>query len=137
MSITLRDALPFLAGIVLAILVGMFASALRLDRGRAFYPTVMIVIATFYLLFAVMGGSPRALVYESIFALAFIGAALAGFKKSLWIVVAALAAHGVFDAVHSRLIDDPGVPVWWASFCLAYDAAAASYLAYLLLRDPA
>src|SRR5689334_12790908 len=116
MSITLRDAVPFLAGIVLAVLVGLFATSFRVDRDRAFYPTVMIVIAVLYLLFAIMGGSPRALVYESIFAVAFIALALAGLRKSLWIVVAALAAHGVFDGVHGRLINDPGVPVWWAPF---------------------
>ncbi|HEY8258753.1 MAG TPA: hypothetical protein VIG08_13935 [Gemmatimonadales bacterium] len=54
--------------------------------------------------------------------------------RSLWIVVAGLAAHGVFDALHDRLIANPGVPEWWPQFCGMYDVVAAGYLAWLLLR---
>ena len=32
----------------------------------------------------------------------FVVAAVAGFKSSAWIVVAALAGHGVFDAFHGN-----------------------------------
>jgi len=49
-----------LIGAVLALLVGLSATFIGLDRDRAFYPTVMAVIATYYGLFAVMGGSPQA-----------------------------------------------------------------------------
>ena len=60
---------------------------------------------------------------------------MAGFRGSLWLAVTALAGHGVFDAIHGRLIN-PGVPVWWPAFCGAYDVGAAAYLAFLLLRPP-
>jgi len=43
-----------------------------------------------------------------------------------------LAAHGIFDLVHPHLYANPGVPAWWPWFCLAYDLAAAAYLAWLL-----
>ena len=105
---------------------------LGLDRDRAFYPTVMIVIASFYALFAVIGGSVHTLMVESIVVVAFFGAAIAGFKTSLWLVVFALAAHGLFDFIHGQLIANPGVPVWWPPFCLSYDVVAAAYLAWLL-----
>jgi hypothetical protein len=47
----------FLIGAVLALSVGLSATFIGLDRDRAFYPTVMVVIATYYGLFAVMGGA--------------------------------------------------------------------------------
>jgi hypothetical protein len=125
----------FLIGAVLALSVGLSATFIGLDRDRAFYPTVMVVIATYYGLFAVMGGSPQALGIESIVIVAFLGASIAGFKHSLWLVVAALAAHGVFDFLHGQLIANPGVPAWWPQFCLAYDVVAAAYLATLLSRS--
>lgn len=119
-------------GIALALGVGLFATTTRLDRDRAFYPTVMIVIALLYALFAVMGGSVDALVCEAIPIMVFVLVATAGFRYSLWLVVVALVAHGVFDLLHGRLIDNPGVPGWWPGFCLAYDVVAGLYLAVLL-----
>jgi hypothetical protein len=122
----------FLIGAVLALCVGLSATISGLDRDRAFYPTVMILIASYYALFAVMGGSVHTLMVESIVVVAFVGASIAGFKTSLWLVVLALAAHGLFDFIHGQLIANPGVPVWWPPFCLSYDVVAAVYLAWLL-----
>jgi hypothetical protein len=124
--------MALLIGALLAIAVGIFATSLGLDRDRAFYPTVMIVIALYYVLFAVMGGSSEALVTESLVGAVFIAFAAAGFRSSLWLVVVALAAHGVFDFVRGDAIINPGVPTWWPQFCLTYDLAAAAYLAWLL-----
>jgi len=125
----------FLVGAVLAISIGVSATFVGLDRDRAFYPTVMIVIASYYALFAVMGGSAHALAIESIVIVAFLGASIVGFRTSLWLVVAALAGHGLFDFIHGHLIVNPGVPAWWPSFCLSYDVVAAAYLAWLLSRS--
>jgi len=127
--------MEFLIGAVLALSVGLFATFIGLDRDRAFYPTVMIVIASYYALFAVMGGSIQVLMIESVVIVAFLGASIAGFKGSLWLVVAALAGHGMFDFVHGHLIQNPGVPPWWPHFCLTFDVVAAAYLAWLLLRS--
>jgi hypothetical protein len=92
------------------------ATLVRLDRDRAFYPTVLVVIASYYALFAVMGGSSHALLLEGTAIIVFLAAAVVGFKRSLWLVVAALAAHGIFDGFHGRMIANPGVPLWWAQF---------------------
>lgn len=124
--------MALLVGALLAFAVGLFATVSRLDRDRAFYPTVAIVIASLYALFAVMGESPRALVLESLIGAAFLAAAVLGFRSSLWIVVIALGAHGVFDLAHDTVILNPGVPRWWPPFCLTYDVTAAGYLAWLL-----
>jgi hypothetical protein len=127
----------YLIGIVLALGVGILASVVGFDRDRAFYPTVMIVIASYYVLFAVSGAAPDVIVIEAAIMAGFAGLAIAGFKRSLWLVVAALAAHGLFDALLAPRIDNPGVPPWWPQFCLAYDVVAAAYLAQRLLRAPA
>ena len=121
----------YAVGGVLALLVSGFARLTGLDRDRAFYPTVLIVVGSYYVLFAAMGGSPRALVVESIVMSAFVLAAIAGFKGSVWLVVAGLAAHGVFDAFHAHIVHNPGVPEWWPAFCGTYDVVAAAALAWL------
>ncbi len=46
--------MALLVGALLAFAVGLLATAIGLDRDRAFYPTVTIVIASYYALFAVM-----------------------------------------------------------------------------------
>lgn len=58
-----------------------------------------------------------------------------GFKRALWIVVAALIAHGVSDLSHNVLIANPGVPGRWPSFCVGFDVAAGLYLGLLMLRS--
>ncbi len=124
--------MSFAIGVGLALLVGALATVVRLDRDRALYPTVMIVIAAYYPLFAAMNGTSQTLVIESLVGLIFVGMALAGFRGTLWLAVAALAGHGIFDLAHPYLYANPGVPAWWPSFCLAYDVVAAGYLAWLL-----
>lgn len=126
--------MAFLVGALLAISVGLFAAGVGLDRDRAFYPAVTIVIASYYALFAVMGASTHALLLESLVFAVFLAAAAIGFRWSLWVVATALAAHGLFDLTHAAIISNPGVPDWWPEFCLAYDVTAAAYLAWLLKR---
>ena len=124
--------MALLIGTLLAFVVGLFATVVGLDRDRAFYPTVMIVIAFLYALFAVIGASTQALVLESLFGVVFVVGAVSGFKSSLWIVAAALAAHGIYDFLHDWVVANPGVPSFWPAFCGAYDVTAAAYLAWLL-----
>jgi len=124
-----------IVGVVLAVVVLGFATLVGFDRDRAFYPTVMVVIASYYGLFGVMGGSRDALIAEVAAAGVFVVASVLGFKRSLWIVAAALAAHGVFDYFHGHLIPDPGVPGWWPGFCGTFDVVAAIYLSWLLMRN--
>lgn len=124
-----------LVGIGLALAASLFAHLAGFDRDRAFYPVVLIVIASYYALFAVMGGSSWALGLEGVAIAVFAVAALLGFRTSLWLVVVALAGHGLFDLGHAGLIANPGVPAWWPMFCLGYDVMAALCLAWLLMRS--
>jgi hypothetical protein len=135
-SASWEGTLAYLIGAVLALAAGGLGTVTALDRDRAFYPTIMLVIAMYYVLFAVMGGSTHALLIELAIATIFMAVTLVGFKYSLWLVVAALASHCILDSVHVELIANPGLPAWWPPFCLAYDGVAAAYLAFLLRRDP-
>ena len=126
--------MEYLIGVARAVLVCTFAMLVGFDRDRVFYPTLVTVIATYYILFAVIGSSMPTLALESLIAGAFFAPAVAGFKKNLWLIVAALAGHGVFDFFHHRIIRNPGVPVWWPGFCLSFDVLAGGFLAVLLMR---
>jgi len=125
--------LPYVAGVVLSIGVALFGRLAGFDRDRAFYPTVVIVVASYYVLFAVMSGSVETVLLESIVMTLFAVAAIAGFKASAWIAVAALAGHGALDAVHGHVIQNAGVPAWWPAWCLTYDVVAAGALAWFLM----
>jgi hypothetical protein len=126
--------LPYVVGLGLSLGVAGFARVVGFDRDRAFYPTVLIVIASYYVLFAVIGGDLRTVILEAAMMAVFVIAAVVGFRRSGWIVVAGLAVHGVQDAVHGHIIANPGVPAWWPVWCLAYDVGAAGALAWILLR---
>jgi len=128
--------MEYLIGVVLAVAVGGIALISGFDRDRVFYPTVLIVVASYYVLFAAMGGSVQVLMAESVVTGLFLVVAVAGFKMNLWLVVAALAGHGVFDGFHYLFLVNAGVPVWWPDFCLAYDVAAAGWLGAMLMKRP-
>ena len=127
--------MEYLIGIFLALGISMGATAIGFDRERSFYPTVLIVIAFLYALFAIMAGSTHALLLELGPSALFVIAAVIGFKRSLWWVVAGLIGHGLFDYVHGHFIPNPGVPVFWPGFCGTYDVVAGAYLAFLLNRS--
>ena len=124
--------MEYFIGAVLALAVSVFATLAGFDRDRAFYPTVLIVVASYYGLFAVIGGGDKALAIESGVLALFVLASIFGFKRNLWIVAAALAGHGIFDIFHDHLISNAGVPAWWPMFCMTYDVTAGAYLAWRL-----
>lgn len=97
--------MPLIIGFALALGVGILIGTVAgFDRDRAFYATVLIIVGSFYCLFAVVGGaSLSVLTYEIAFFALFAGLAVFGFKTSMWIVSAGLIAHGLFDIVRSYL----------------------------------
>ncbi|NBR27966.1 MAG: hypothetical protein EBT83_06075 [Betaproteobacteria bacterium] len=119
-------------GVALALAIGVLTTIAGMTRDRALYPTVTIVVGSYYALFAAMGASTEVLVVESVVGMVFLALAITGFRTSLWIAAAALAGHGLFDFVHGELITNPGMPVWWPPFCAAYDLTAAGFLAWLI-----
>lgn len=124
--------MAIVTGVLLGLVVAGLATCLKLDRDRSFYPTMLSFIATYYVLFAVLGGSDEIVLLELFVAIAFISAAIAGFKRSLWIVVIAIFGHGIFDIIHYLVIDNAGVPAWWYGFCVGFDVALGIWLTALL-----
>ena len=76
--------MEYLVGVGLALAVCLLATFVGLDRDRAFYPTITIVIASYYKLFAVVGGSTRALAIECLVITAFLLVSILGFKANPW-----------------------------------------------------
>ena len=126
--------LPVVIGLALALAIVALGRLSGLDRDRALYPVTLIVIASYYVLFATMGGAD-ALPGELIAAAVFVVVAIFGFRTSLWWAAAGIAGHGIFDwFVHPRLIANPGMPAFWPAFCGSIDVALGVLLALLLLR---
>lgn len=132
------DPLEYLAAVILGIAVAGFAAASGFDRDRAFYPTVLIVIASYYSLFAVMGASSYStLASEVVIGLVFSVLALLGFKRSMWLAAAGIAGHGFFDFfIHHALVANPGMPVFWPGFCGTIDFVLGGWLALRLWKSP-
>lgn len=124
--------MEYIVGIALALFVCGAASLLGMDRDRVFYPTILIVIATYYVVFAVIDGSSKVLLSEIAIAAVFTVVAVVGFKGNLWLVPAALAGHGVMDFFHHALVHNTGVPRGWPGFCLAFDLIAAAFVGRVL-----
>jgi hypothetical protein len=122
----------YIIGVGLALGVSISMQLAGLDRDRALYPVMLIVIASYYDLFAILAGGGLVLSVETVVFLVFAGVSLIGFRTNLWIVATALLGHGVFDLIHGHLVANAGVPAWWPMFCMAYDVVAAGYLAWLL-----
>jgi len=127
--------MEYLIGLFLALAVFGLAITVGFDRDRAFYPTVLIVVASYYVLFGLMASSGRILIMEIAVAGGFLLLAIIGYKKSPWLVSIAIAGHGVFDLVHHLVIDNPGVPHWWPGFCATFDVILGGIVAARLLRD--
>lgn len=126
--------MPYVIGVVLAVVLAIFTRASGFDRDRVLYPTMLIVIALYYVLFAVMGAPVGVLVVETLVMAGFACFAVLGFRGNLWWVAAAIAGHGVFDFVRGPLIQNPGVPSWWPAFCGSIDVALGAWLGWLLLQ---
>ena len=126
--------MEYLVGILLSLGTVVLAAVIGFARERSFYSTVLIVVATYYVLFALMGASRRTLMIEIVIASGFILFALLGFKANLWLVAAALMGHGIFDFIRPSFIANPGVPQWWPGFCGAFDVIFGGWLALQLLQ---
>lgn len=113
--------IPVLVGVLTAVAIAVFAKSTRFDQDRSFYPTVLIVIASYYVLFAVMGGSPHALVWELVVAVAFSAVAIVGGLYLPLLVGVGIVAHGLFDLVYFTMMENAGVPDWWPGFCGSLD----------------
>lgn len=123
--------MEYLIGIILGFVIVLGAKLTGFHRDKSFYPVLLIVIATYYVLFAAMDGSAVSLIIESTIALVFILVALLGIRYGVRLVAAGLILHGVFDFVHGQLVVNTAVPVWWPGFCASVDIVLGALVLYL------
>lgn len=120
--------MEYLIGVISAVIIALTGKFTKFEKDSSFYPTVLIVIAFLYVLFAVLDGRREVIIVEIVFALVFSLIALIGFKKSELLVGAGIAAHGLFDFFHHLLVNDAGVPGFWPGFCLSIDLLLGLYI---------
>jgi hypothetical protein len=125
--------MEYLIGVVLALLVCAFARIAGFDGDRVFYPTLLIVIATYNIKFAVMeiqtslGHRVRGGGHVS-------RAGGGGVQEEPMVGYSRARRTRGFDVFHGQFIQNPGVPMWWPGFCLFFDILAGGFLAMLLTR---
>lgn len=119
-------------GIVMAVAMCLAARFIGFDRDRAFYPVLLIAIASYDLVFATLTEDAGVIVAECLLASLFIVMAVIGFRKWPVLVLLGLAGHAAADAVHPHLIANGGIPAWWPGFCAGFDVAAALVFGVLL-----
>jgi hypothetical protein len=116
-------------GVACAVVIAASGRITGFDKERGFYPTVLIVIASYYLLFAVMANDAIAL--ETLGLVAFTVFAVFAAFKAYWLVGLGIVLHGLFDFLHPHVINNPGVPSWWAPFCAGVDVVLGLWVIYL------
>lgn len=122
--------IAFSVGVALAIVLAVAGRATKFDRDRSFFATILIVIATYYVLFSFI--SFEAMAIEIVIASVFSIIALVGALRWPLLLGAGIFLHGVFDLIHVQLIDNSGVPVWWPSFCAGVDVVLGIWVIYLV-----
>ena len=123
--------MAFVIGVLLAVGIAALAKFTRFDEDRSFYSTVLVIIASYYVLFAVSGSSNRALVSELVVAVVFSTLAIYGALILPTLVGIGIIAHGLFDLVHDSVIQNAGVPNWWPTFCASIDVALGLWVVAL------
>jgi hypothetical protein len=113
----------------------------RFIRGeRWLYSLGLLILPGIYAFFALRAGEQGVGIKEMIYGVPYVVAglvfALASIRKSAVVVGVFWLLHGLYDLVHSQLITNTGVPVWYPVFCFVVDAVIGSYLLWLSRRIP-
>jgi hypothetical protein len=123
--------IAFIIGVALAIALSIFGRLTGYEKDRSFFPTLLIVIASYYLLFATLTDSVSTLLIEIAVALFFAVIAVWGSFKFPVLVGAGIALHGFFDFTYGHFYINSGVPVWWPAFCAGIDIPFGLWVMYL------
>lgn len=122
--------IAFVVGAILAVVIGIFAKIMRFDRDRSFYATVLIVIASYYILFSFI--SFEAIFIEIAVASVFTIIAVIGVLRWPLLLGIGILLHGFFDLTHNHYISNSGVPTWWPAFCAGVDIVLGVWVIYLI-----
>ena len=118
---------PLLAGLAFggATIGVLRANSIASDRATG--PILLAAIALFYPVFAVEPETGAEVAMPVAIALGFLGVAVLGHARDLWIVALAIAGHGLFDLAAHALSDGPA-PRWWGPFCAGFDVVLGAWL---------
>jgi len=122
--------IAFITGVGLAVVLAVFGKLTSYEKDRSFFPTLLIVIASYYLLFAILDGSVSTILIEIAIASFFIVLAIWGSYQFPIIVGAGIALHGIFDFMYGHFYLNNGVPVWWPAFCAGIDIPFGLWVMY-------
>lgn len=125
------NTLPVIIGAALAVILAIFARLTKFDRDRSYYAVVLIVIATYYVLFACIAN--EAIVAELFVAAIFSILAILGGLRWQILLGIGIFLHGVFDLMHGYIINNPGVPIWWPAFCASIDIVLGLWVIFLVV----
>lgn len=130
--------LAALSGLAVAVLTVAFA---RLVRGQHWvYAIGLLTLPSLYASFAWHADLPAVVVMELVYGLPYLAAGLLlawrGMRHSATVVAAFWIAHGIYDLVHDRLLNNPGVPEWYPVFCFTVDVVIGAYVLWLARRLP-
>lgn len=96
------------------------------------YPLVLSTYPLFYFAFAIVASDPAALMQELKYAIPIfvicIVTAIKDIKYSAFVLSLGYIGHGIYDAVHIHLFENPGMPIWWPEFCATVDIIMGLYL---------
>lgn len=127
-----------LIGAAVGVLTILLARVIRGERWL--YSLGLLTLPGLYASFAFQAGEPAVGVKEMIYGIPFVVAGLVfAFVSVRWsaVVVGVFwLLHGVYDLVHSQLITNTGVPIWYPIFCFVVDAVIGLYLLWLSRRVP-
>ncbi len=121
---------PPVIGSSLGVAIFLLARMTGFASDRSFYPTVMVIIASYYVLFATMAANHAGLVEELVVAITFSAPALAGYYRGARIAAATIFAHGIYDPAHGGLGAGHGAPEWWPVFYAAIDIVLGCLVLY-------
>lgn len=119
-------------GFCVAMFIAVAGKLTRFDQDKSFYPVVLMVIASYYVLFAVMAN--ESIVIELIVAICFAVFALLGVKKAPIMIGIGLILHGLYDIVHIYIYSISVAPNWWPEFCASVDITLGIWVVYLSVK---
>jgi uncharacterized membrane protein HdeD (DUF308 family) len=127
--------IPAAIGVVLGLSIFALARWLAVESDRSFYPTILIVIASYYVLFAAIAGDSAGAAVELAIAVPFVACALLGLRTGTTVVAVGIIMHGGYDLMHSIFQFEHGAPNWWPAFCGAIDLVLGLALIVTQSRD--
>ena len=118
---------PLSSGFLLGVLPLPLHLFLPVQLSYELAAITLVLIAGIYIGYAFKDGRPKIVFLEFFIALAFAAAAWIGLNGYPYVIVGALALHGLWDLLHHNLIKTV-VPRWFIPFCVICDWVMAGSL---------